>query len=571
MATSILSSRRQNIRHRWPSRENGFSSAALSQAPAPIAAGSEETIVFSGVAARDEVAVRGPSGPMLKSAGQNVIGQLASMLVSIIDRVLVVGLLLRYWGPNRFSDWSILQAAAFLLSFAELGVQIYLLNLEQSAFARKDRDGFARAVALALGIYGALSVILAVGLAITVLLVAPSIFALQTLDRPDARLIFLLLGFGVIVGMGQATTSSVYAATGRFARSVVLSALIQLASTCATIAAILLGGGPVALAAVFFLVWGLGGPAASLFDMRRTTEWARVAPAFPNMRELRDGVRHVKWFAFQQGAPVLWLQFPVMILNYFHLVGAPLASFLVLRTCANLVRQCISFAVLGVGIEIATIMHRDNERRALQLAQETGTLISALSAAIAAVLLAMGAPLIRHWTHDSTLFDPSIAALLVAPVLLTAPLLSIISLLQFSNRSAAVGIPRLLQVAFGFFLCVAGAWRFGVVGAAAGLALAETGALWLSLFFARGSFFGEWSVMTPYFLNAALAAIIGASWSFLVAEALQSIISPWSLSGFLVDLALWAILAILPTGLLSLPSHARKRMMAAMIAHVDRP
>jgi O-antigen/teichoic acid export membrane protein len=508
---------------------------------------------------------------MLKSAGQNVVGQLASMLVSIIDRVVVVGLLLRYWGPNRFSDWSILQAAAFLLSFAELGIQLYLVNLAQSAYARKDRDGFARAVALALGVYGTLSLMLALGLAMAVMLISPSIFALQTLDRSDARLTFVLLGLGITAGLGQATMSSVYAATGRFARGTMLSALFQLASTSTTIAAILLGGGPVALAAIFFLVHGPGGLAASLFDMRRTTEWARVAPAFPNMRELRDGVRHVKWFAFQQGAPVLWLQFPVMILNYFHVVGAPLASFLILRTCANLVRQCISFAVLGVGIEIATIMHRDSERRALQLAQETGTLISALSGAIAAVLLAMGGPLVRHWTHDSTLFDPSIAALLIAPVLLIAPLLSIISLLQFSNRSAAVGIPRLLQVSFGFLLCVAGAWRFGVIGVAAGLALAETGALWSTLFFVRGSFFGEWSVMTPYFLNAALAAIIGASWSFLMAEALQSIISPWSLSGFLVDLALWAILALLPAGLLSLPSHARKRMMAAMIAHVDRP
>jgi hypothetical protein len=43
---------------------------------------------------------------MLKRAGQNVISQLASVLVSILDRVLVIGLLLRYWGSDRFSDWS---------------------------------------------------------------------------------------------------------------------------------------------------------------------------------------------------------------------------------------------------------------------------------------------------------------------------------------------------------------------------------------------------------------------------------------------------------------------------------
>src|SRR5580704_11858406 len=236
----------------------------------------------------------------LKRAMQNVMGQVASMLVSILDRVVVVGLLLRYWGPNRFSDWSVLQAAALLVSFAELGMQTYFLNLQQAAFARNDRDGFARSVALALGIYGALSVALAAGLAMAVLLVGTSIFTLQTIDPSEARLVFLLLGLGVIVGFGRAVVSSVYAATGRFARAVVLQALIQLVLTCATIAAILLGGGPVALATIFFLAWGPGGLAVSLHDMRRTTEWARLAPAFPRILELRDGIRHVKWFAFQQ-------------------------------------------------------------------------------------------------------------------------------------------------------------------------------------------------------------------------------------------------------------------------------
>jgi O-antigen/teichoic acid export membrane protein len=506
----------------------------------------------------------------LKRAMQNVIGQVASMLVSILDRVLVVGLLLRYWGPDRFSDWSVLQATALVLSFAEFGIQTYFLNLQQAAFARNDRDGFARSVALALGIYGALSVALAAGLAMAVLLVGTSIFTLQTIDPSEARYVFLLLGLGVIVGFGRAVVSSVYAATGRFARAVVLQALIQLVLTCATIAAILLGGGPVALATIFFLAWGPGGLAVSLHDMRRTTEWARLAPAFPRIQELRDGIRHVKWFAFQQGGPVLWLQLPVMILNYFNISGTLLASFLVLRTCANLIRQLISFAVLGVGIEIAAILHRDSEGRTLHLAQETGISISALSGAIAAVLLGMGEPLIYHWTRDAALFDPVIAALLVAPVLLTAPLQSVISLLQFSNQSAAVGIPRLLQVGFGFFLCIAGAWRFGIIGVAAGLALAETVALWFSLSFAPSSFFGEPSVIARYFFKAALATISAALWSVLVADALQRMISPWTLGGFLVDAALWAILAILPAGMLSLPSHARQRMMAAMSAYVDR-
>lgn len=411
---------------------------------------------------------------------------------------------------------------------------------------------------------------LAAGLVMAVLFVATSIFALQTFDPSEARSVFLLLGLGVIVGFARAVVSSVYAATGRFARGVVLQALIQLVLTCTMIAAILLGGGPVVLALIFFLAWGPGGLAVSLIDMRRTTEWARVGPAFPKFQELRDGIRHVKWFAFQQGSPVLWLQLPVMILSYFNISGTLLASFLVLRTCANLIRQFIGFAVLGLGIEIAAIFHRNSNGRALHIALETGISISALSGAMAAMLLGMGEPLIHHWTRDPALFDPVIAALLVAPVLLTAPLQNVISLLQFSNQSAAVGVPRLLQVAFGFILCVAGAWRFGVLGVAAALALAETLALWLSLFFARHSFLGELSARGGYFLNAMLTAIIAAFWSILVAEVLQTMISPWSLSGFLIDTALWAILAVLPAGLLSLPSHLRKRIMTAMCTYVGR-
>ena len=82
--------------------------------------------------------------PSLKRMTSNIAAQVVAVAASVIDRIILVGLLLRSWGADVFSDYSVVQSWASLLLIAELGIQFYFQNVQQAAFvARKQAAGAA--------------------------------------------------------------------------------------------------------------------------------------------------------------------------------------------------------------------------------------------------------------------------------------------------------------------------------------------------------------------------------------------------------------------------------------------
>ena len=79
-------------------------------------------------ARRDDAAQREPSRA---SHGwlANFGAQALSLVSSLLERLIVVGLLLRGWGPDVYAGWTVLLSAAGALSLADLGMALYFGNL----------------------------------------------------------------------------------------------------------------------------------------------------------------------------------------------------------------------------------------------------------------------------------------------------------------------------------------------------------------------------------------------------------------------------------------------------------
>ena len=60
----------------------------------------------------------------LKRMTSNVAAQIFAVAASLIDRIILVGFLIRGWGADVFADYSVIQSASTLLLIAELGIQI---------------------------------------------------------------------------------------------------------------------------------------------------------------------------------------------------------------------------------------------------------------------------------------------------------------------------------------------------------------------------------------------------------------------------------------------------------------
>src|SRR3978361_733171 len=77
---------------------------------------------------------------------------MVSWAAGVIDRIVLVGRLLRQWGAESFGDYAVVQSWAALLLMVEFGAQIYFQNEEQRAFVSADKPRLRRIAATHLGL-----------------------------------------------------------------------------------------------------------------------------------------------------------------------------------------------------------------------------------------------------------------------------------------------------------------------------------------------------------------------------------------------------------------------------------
>ena len=502
----------------------------------------------------------------MRRATSNIAAQVVSLGAGVIDRIVLVGLLLRVWGAETFADYAIIQSWAALLLMVELGAQLYFQNEEQRAFVRGDKAAFRRIAAthlgLSLAVVGPLAALFS---ALVAFGGADRALHLPNIDLTSARWIFWLLGVGNLLSVLRAPASAVFSATGDFAHSTLVSAGSVVVNTLSAFAAVSLGARPLFVAALFFALYGLGALAFFHFDVRgRRGDWA-APPALPTKLEFLVTIDHVKWFALQMIAPTVWLQTPVLVFAARGVAGREIAAFLLMRTMVNQIRQSFQFAAVGAGLEIATFTHAGEFSRAWRVTAEVGRMTTVVCGAFVGGILAFGPTVIRYWAGDARLYDARIAVAMLFPLLAVAPLQQPVALLQYANRSREIGLLRLGLIVFGPLGCVVGQSLAGPAGLAAGLGVAEVVAY--GLLTPRLAAIPALEGFLPYCGRALAAGVATAVLCLATAWALRTLAPPATLLQFLAEIVVWDCLVVLPLVYLALPAGlkraARTRLLPA--------
>ena len=494
-----------------------------------------------------------------RRATSNIAAQIVSLAAGVFDRIVLIGLLLREWGPDTFGGYAVIQSWAGLLLMVELGAQIYFQNEEQHAYVRGDRAAFRRIVATHQGL--TLAVVLPLAAAFAALVAsggADGALHIPGFDIASARWMLALLGIGNLLSVLRAPASTVFSATGDFAFVTLVSAGATVLNSAAAFAAVSLGAPPLVVAALFFALYGLGALAFFHIEVRaRRGEWM-APPALPTAKEFSATFGHVKWFALQMIAPTVWLQTPVLVFAARGVAGAEIAAFLLMRTMVNQIRQSFQFASVGAGLEIANFSHAGDFARAWAITAEVGRMTTMIAAAFVGGILAFGPTVTYYWTGDGQLYDVRIAAAMLAPLLVIAPMQQPVALLQYTNRSREVGQLRLGLVVFGPLGCVIGQSLGGAPGVAAGLAVAELlsyGAL-VPRLAQMPAFVGFLSYLgRTLTLGLAATAVCGLS-----AAALDAFVRPAGLLAFVAEVFAWGCVVVLPMLFAALPGNLRRAL-----------
>ena len=499
----------------------------------------------------------------LRRMTSNVAAQLFSLAASAIDRLVLVGILVRTWGPELFSDYVVIQSMAAMLTIVEAGLQIYFVNVEKAAFVADDVQAFRRFAAIHLALILAIVAATAAGFAVFIVAGGSAhLFHLSRLEASAARDVFVVYALGSLLTVLRSATTTIYTAAGDFAFVVTLTAIFLATNTLAAIVAVLAGAGPLTLAAIYLAVTGIGSVAYFAWDARRRYADLVAFPARPTRTELRELGVHLKWFSLQSIAPTIWLQTPILVFNAWRVSGEDIAAFLVVRTMVNLIRQSFQFAAIGAGLEIATLSHRGDFAGAWRLSAAVGRLTTTVSAVCVAGMLSFGAAITLLWTGRANLFSPSIAAWLLVPLMLVAPLQQPLALLQYANLSTGPGLQRLALILLTPLCCALGALSCGTLGTVIGLAVAEVAASWALLPLLALALAG----FRRYCLDMLGAATATLTLCGIVGLGLTIAFPSVSLAAMAGKIGVWALTAAGPTIFLALPGTLR----AALVGRVHR-
>lgn len=498
---------------------------------------------------------------MLRRVGQSFGAQIFGLALGFFDRFIVVGVLLRTLGSPAYADWAVLLASAGLLSLAEGGLNIYFGNVWQRTFATGDRGGFQRMLSVSLGcaaILGAALLVVAVVIAARVDL--PAALELRSLSGGQAALIFLLLAAAIVSRVTRGAVSQLYRGRGVFALGTVIDQLSSVALIAATLTATLVfGGGLLALAIVYLATDLIAGWGITLFDLRRRFPDLAFRPTLPARAEVVEIFRHVRWFAVPQVGPIALLQVPVLIASASAVGATQIVSFVVLRTLINFARQLASMLSNAVGVELATVIHAGSPADVAARLAVFGRFLSAIAASIVVAVLAFGAPFVGLWTGSAKHFDPVVVGWLLPGMLVSIIAAPLASVALLSNRPKPVALAYLVQLAVGLGAMVVLIPRYGIGGAAAGLAAGDMLAFGvvmpLMITPVLGIDYRRYlaGCLTGMMLSATIAGV--AAWAVTRFFALGSVLSLGTAG------VLWAAIGFAPAVFAALPRERRRQVV----------
>lgn len=504
---------------------------------------------------------------MLRRISTSFLAQLWALVLSMGDRVILVGILLRVWGADIYADWATIFATVGLISMGEMGLNIYFGNGWQRAYAQKDEVGFQRFIGISLFTYLILGVCLAtlvVGFAL--FSGFASKFSLHAFDSRTVLFVFSILTASQLLVVMRGSISQMYRGRGEFTAGIWIVSLVPLSKMLLAIIAVLLGASPLIVAVIYLLCEFIVGWGVMLFDLKRRFSHLRFRPERPTRSELGNMFKHGKWYAFIQGAPIAWLQIPILIISSLSLGSAALISFVLARTLVNFSRQITEMLSRSVGVEVATSFHLDDKTHLSSTLTTFGTFLSGLTGTIIGGSIIFGPPFTTIWSGNPSLFDPWVFFWLLIPSVVISPALPLKNLLMLGNLPRPVGITSFTQVIIGLILCYGLAHYYGVVGAAAGLAIGEAFALGIFLPYVGYHHIGKGYV--HYFLTCVVVFIPTSLWSGFVAWLTLSIIGADSIPNFLGSCILWSLLGATPALALAIPLDRRKHIIQLAIVRI---
>ena len=399
------------------------------------------------------------SGEKRRIAG-DLASQAAPLAAALIERVVLAGVLIREWGLAGFEYWSLAMALVGLLTILDSGC---LMNFSNRIAMHWTAGEPARAVAV---YRQSNAIFLLLGLLMAALAAAvgasPAARGFVGID-PDAfpaeaLALLTLVGASSAMRMAMTNVTAVYRARLGFGRVTLWLALLDVGRALSISAAAMAGAWLVEAAWVNFAVT-LAGLWLIALDIGARYPEFRFRLALPRRSDLAGSLVNSLHFGLPLLPTLAIQQGPVLVLGgAAALGGGAVASFVLLRTLANLARLVVQRLVNVLGMELARRQMGGRPDEAGALLGRMNAVIAVLFGFMAGGIVAYGDTIVALWSGRGGLFDPLAMAVLLLPFVLTPsfPLSMTFLMYRDTPKAWTVGTFLHLVLALGLWFALPG-------------------------------------------------------------------------------------------------------------------
>lgn len=366
---------------------------------------------------------------LLHSLSASALGPVVTALLQVI----MIPLLLKGWGAQRFGEWVLLSAAPSYLSMTDMGFGSAAANEMTMQVARGERGAAVEtfqstgALVAAVSTLALLSVLL-----FSATVPINSLLNIHTLSSSKTRIVLLFLSVYSLLNLYGGIIGAGFRCDGNFAESQVFYNVTRLAENVTLIAIVLFGAGLVE-ASVGFLAMRLAGTLLMAWDLKRRSPWLHYGITHANVRKIRNlSIPALSFMAFPAGN-ALSIQGTILLIG--HLLG-PIAAttFSTLRTLTRFALQLTEVIKYGIWPELSVAFGRSDMVVARRLYRRACELSFWLSLIAASSLWIFGRRIFELWTRNRVIFEEHVFDLLLLSVI-AASLWSTASVIMLASNS----------------------------------------------------------------------------------------------------------------------------------------
>ena len=352
---------------------------------------------------------------LIAGFGANTFSRLSTTLTQIFS----VPVFLSHWGVHLYGEWILLNTIPSYLGLSDVGFGSVAGNEMTMLAAGKNFDQ-------ALVVFQSVWVLTTVITSLLGLLLISAVWFLplgrwlhmHAISAPDARLIILLLGLAVLLGMQETLFQAAFRCVGKYPLGTMAKSLVVLSAFLSTMVGVGLGLSPVPVTAVYVAVNALGVVALWML-LRREVPW------------IRFGIRHAQWAVIRRltGPALSFMSFPLVnalnlqgILVVIGYVMGPIAvvTFNTARTISRSAVQGMNLINNAIWPEMSAAFGMRDMDTARMLHRRACQISLLLCLAITLGVAFLGNWIWRVWTVGKVPTDPVLLNIMLLQMMVSA-------------------------------------------------------------------------------------------------------------------------------------------------------